>query len=59
MSGQQRRPLDLLQAMNRAHLGARHDDGLEAVIESYELAFRLQEAVPALTDLSRESAASA
>jgi hypothetical protein len=54
---QQRRQLDLMQSMNRTHLGAGHDDRLEAVIESYELAFRMQEAVPALTDLSREPAA--
>jgi len=54
---QQRRQLDLLQAMNRAQLGSSHDDRLEGVIESYELAFRMQDAVPRLTDLSGESRA--
>jgi Protein of unknown function (DUF1501) len=54
---QQRRQLDLLQAMNRAQLGETHDDRLEGVIESYELAFRMQDAVPRLTDLSGESRA--
>jgi hypothetical protein len=54
---QQRRQLDLLQAMNRAQLGTTHDDRLEGVIESYELAFRMQDAVPRLTDLSGETPA--
>jgi hypothetical protein len=53
----QRHQLDLLQAMNRAHLGGGHDDRLEAVIESYELAFRMQDAVPRLNNLSSESRA--
>ena len=54
---QQRRQLDLLQTMNRAQLGATHDDRLEGVIESYELAFRMQDAIPRLSDLSGESRA--
>jgi len=54
---QQRRQLDLVQAMNRAQLESSHDDRLEGVIESYELAFRMQDAVPRLTDLSGESQA--
>ncbi|MFN4258742.1 MAG: DUF1501 domain-containing protein [Gemmataceae bacterium] len=55
---QQRRQLDLLQAMNRAHLDkAGPDDRIEGVIESFELAFRMQTAVPRLTDLSGESKA--
>ena len=50
--------LDLLQAMNRAHLErAGGDDRIEGVIESYELAFRMQAAAPKLTDLSGESKA--
>jgi hypothetical protein len=58
----QRRQLDLLQAMNRGglgrpNLGAAHDDRLEGVIESYELAFRMQKSMPKLTDLSGESEA--
>jgi hypothetical protein len=55
--GQQRRQLDLLQAMNRAHLERAGDDRIDAVIESYELAFRMQSAMPRLTDLSGESRA--
>jgi hypothetical protein len=54
---QQRRQLDLLQTINRAHLASAQDDRIEAVIESYELAFRMQDAVPRLTHLNRESRA--
>jgi hypothetical protein len=55
---QQRRQLDLLQAMNRMHFERTGgDDRIEGVIESYELAFRMQSAVPRLTDLSGESRA--
>ena len=52
---QQRKRLDLLQAMNRAHQERAGDDRLEAVIGSFELAFRMQSTVPRLTDLSNES----
>jgi len=53
---QQRRQLQLLQAMNRDHLErAAGDEQIEGVIESYELAFRMQTAVPVVTDLSSES----
>ena len=56
---EQRRHLDLLQSMNRDNLDAAHvDSELEGVIESYELAFRMQSEVPNLLDLSSESAAS-
>ena len=51
----QRRQLDLIQAMNRdlaAAPGA--PDQVDSVIQSYELAFRMQERVPALLDISRE-----
>jgi hypothetical protein len=51
----QRRQLDLIQAMNRdlaATPGA--PDQVEGVIQSYELAFRMQERVPELLDISRE-----
>ena len=53
---QQRRQLDLVQAMNRDFL--RTTDGnpeVEGVIESYELAFRMQAQVPELLDLKGES----
>lgn len=48
--------LDLLQEMNKAHLSrVGGDDRLEGVIESYELAFRMQTAVPELANLTGES----
>ena len=51
----QRKQLDLLQAMNRdlaAKPGA--PDQLEGVIQSYELAFKMQGKVPELLDISKE-----
>jgi hypothetical protein len=51
----QRRQLDLIQEMNRdlaAAPGAPEE--IEGVIQSYELAFRMQDKVPELLDLSRE-----
>jgi len=52
----QRRQLDFVQSLNRAHLQqAEADSQLEGVIESYELAFRMQTEAPELTDLSKES----
>jgi hypothetical protein len=52
-----RRNLDLLQAMNRSHLERiGGDDRVEGVIESYELAFRMQTAVPELANLDNETA---
>ena len=52
----QRRQLDLLQEMNRSHL-ARYsaDRQLEGVIESFELAFRMQAEVPGVLDFAGES----
>jgi hypothetical protein len=51
----QRRQLDLVQAMNRDFAAAPGaPDQVEAVIQSYELAFRMQDRVPELLDLSRE-----
>ena len=53
---QQRKQLDLLQAINRDRLQQdRVNNQLEGVIESYELAFRMQSAVPRLMDVSDES----
>src|SRR5262249_40235051 len=55
---QQRRQLDFLQDLNRAHnqrVGG--DNRLEGVIASYELAFRMQSVAPQLTDLRGESRA--
>jgi len=53
-----RHQVDFLQAMNRDHLAARGDNSrLEGVIESMELAYRMQSAAPELLDLSTETAA--
>ncbi len=51
----QRRQLDLIQSMNRGLAQAPGaPDQLDGVIQSYELAFRMQERVPELLDISRE-----
>jgi hypothetical protein len=51
----QRSQLDLLQAMNREHLAsAPRDNQIHGAIESFDLAFRMQSAAPAVLDLSRE-----
>lgn len=56
--GVMRQQLDLVRAMNREHREARpQDQKLEGVIESMELAFRMQAAAPELLDLSTESEA--
>ena len=51
----QRRQIDLVQAMNR-DLGATPGapDQLDGVIASYELAFKMQDKVPDLLDISKE-----
>ncbi|MCC9601892.1 DUF1501 domain-containing protein [Stieleria sp. JC731] len=52
----QRRALDELAKMNRRHAQSHpYHDQLAARMESYELAFRMQTAVPDLIDLSKES----
>jgi hypothetical protein len=52
----QRFELDLLQEMNRSRRKATgFDDKLEARINSFELAFRLQTAAPELQDISDET----
>jgi hypothetical protein len=51
----QRRQIDLIRAMNRdlaAAPGA--PDAVDGIIESYELAFRMQGQVPELLDISKE-----
>jgi hypothetical protein len=54
----QRKQLDFLQALNRRQLhGNPQDDELEGVINSFELAFRMQMHAPGLMDLSGESPA--
>jgi len=56
---QQRRQLDLVQSMNRDLQARSGEPGgdIEAVIESGELAFRMQAEVPGLMNLSGESSA--
>ncbi|MEZ6151556.1 MAG: DUF1501 domain-containing protein [Pirellulaceae bacterium] len=51
----QRRQLDLLAQWNTAHRQGRLDDRLDARIQSYELAFRMQQEAEEAFDLSRES----
>jgi hypothetical protein len=53
----QRRQLDLLQKLNAAHRAGRLDNRLEARIQAFELAFRMQTEAAEAFDLSRESAA--
>ncbi|WP_145213504.1 DUF1501 domain-containing protein [Gimesia alba] len=53
---QQRKQLGLLQAMNERHLKqVKVDQEIEGVINSYELAFRMQSEVPTLMDLTAET----
>ncbi|WP_417389850.1 DUF1501 domain-containing protein [Gimesia sp.] len=53
---QQRKQLGLLQAMNERHLAqVQVDNEIEGVINSYELAFRMQSEVPTLMDLNSET----
>jgi hypothetical protein len=51
----QRKQLDLVQAMNRELLHSTGNPEVEGVIESYELAFRMQGELPKVMDLSKES----
>lgn len=53
---QQRRQLDFIQTLNQEKLDRdEFQPGVEGVIESYELAFRMQDAMPELMDTSKES----
>jgi hypothetical protein len=53
---QQRSTLDLVQQLNREQLATSGaDDELDARINAYELAFRMQSAAPELVDLAEES----
>ncbi|HXX94907.1 MAG TPA: DUF1501 domain-containing protein [Planctomycetota bacterium] len=57
-AAQQRRQLDLVQSMNRDLLDrSGGDTEIEGVIESMELAYRMQSSVPDVIDLSKESKA--
>ena len=55
-SAGQRKQLDLLQSLNRALVEKQAGDTqLEGIIESFELAFRMQDALPQAMDLSSET----
>jgi len=52
---EQERNFRFLQQLNRAQLASRpQDDGLDAVVESYELAWRMQMNAPEIFDISGE-----
>lgn len=54
----QRRQLDLIQSMNKSHLqDLSTDQNMEGMIESFELAFRMQAEAPSVLDISKESKA--
>jgi hypothetical protein len=54
-SSLQRRQLELIQGMNRDFAATRGaPEAVEGVIQSFELAFRMQDRVPTLFDISRE-----
>jgi hypothetical protein len=54
--GARRAVFDLVGRLNKHHLDERdHDAELDARIQSYELAFRMQSAAPDAVDLSRET----
>ena len=56
-AAQQRRELDALRRLNRMHAAGRGNEmQLDARIESFELAFRMQMEAPEAFDLSRETA---
>ena len=56
--GLQRQHLDFIQSRNRRHLQQLGGDpNMEGLIESYELAFRMQVQAPEVFDLNRESKA--
>jgi hypothetical protein len=53
---EQRRQLDLIRFMNRDHMqSVGHHPALEGRLHSFELAFRMQTAMPKVQDLSAES----
>ncbi|MCB1234305.1 MAG: DUF1501 domain-containing protein [Verrucomicrobiae bacterium] len=54
----QRRQIDLIQSMNREFAAAQPDNPeLEGVIQSYELAYKMQSSVPEVLSLDAEKAA--
>ncbi len=56
--GSQRQQLDLIQRLNRNKLARdRHQPQVEGMIQSFELAYRMQSSMPQIVDITRESAA--
>ena len=54
---EQRRQWDAVRALNRVQAAARQtSDDIDAVVESFELAFRMQQQAPQLFDLKQETA---
>lgn len=52
----QRRKLDLIGGLHQGRtLGGGSDAALDGIVDSYELAFKMQQSVPGLLDLSTES----
>ena len=51
---QQRHQLDFIQRLNQSQMPVGDTAHVEGVIQSYELAFRMQDAMPELMDLSAE-----
>lgn len=51
----QRNQLDLLRQWNTEHASIRHDERLEARIQSFELAFRMQSEAADVFDITKES----
>lgn len=57
-ASRQRRRLEFIGALDRGHAGRLGGEGqIEAAIQNYEVAFRMQSAVPELVDLRGESEA--
>lgn len=55
-TARRRAMIDDVAAMNQLKLAEFHDPEIQARIEQYEMAFRMQQSVPELTDLSKEPA---
>ncbi|MEM1293918.1 MAG: DUF1501 domain-containing protein [Verrucomicrobiota bacterium] len=53
----QSRQFDLLQQINRQQAASKADDNLDAAIDSFDLAFRMQVNAPDILDLANESEA--
>jgi hypothetical protein len=54
-TSRRRAMIDDVAALNRQKLVENHDPEIQARIDQYEMAFRMQQSVPELTDLSKES----